>query len=53
MTGLSPRCAALLEVLRSALQAADALSPGERYVVLSALVADIRSRNPLLLGAPQ
>jgi hypothetical protein len=54
---VTARCAAILEVLRSTIAAADKLSSGERDLVFAALVADIRSRNPecvspLRLGPP-
>lgn len=54
---MTARCAAVAELLRTALDAADRLDPDERDQLYRALVADMRSRRPesvrpLTLGPP-
>lgn len=54
---MTPRAAAIAEVIRSALDAADRLYPAERDPLYAALVADLRARrpenvSPMTLGAP-
>jgi hypothetical protein len=43
---VTARCAAVVELLRSALDAADRLDPPDRDELYRALVADMRSRRP-------
>lgn len=54
---MTARCAEVVELLRSALDAADLLDPAERDELYRLLVADMRSRrpesvSPLTLGPP-
>jgi putative ubiquitin-RnfH superfamily antitoxin RatB of RatAB toxin-antitoxin module len=54
---VTARAAAIAEVIRSALAAADRLDPHERDEIYRALVADLRSRrpenvSPMTLGPP-
>lgn len=55
---MTPRAAAIVEVFRSGLDAADRLpDPAERDAIYAALVADLRARrpesvSPLTLGPP-
>lgn len=54
---MTARSAAVAELLRTALDAADQLDPAERDALYRALVADLRSRrpecvSPLSLGPP-
>jgi hypothetical protein len=54
---MTARGAAVVELLRTALDAADRLAPAERDAVSGALMTDLRSRrleavSPLRLGPP-
>lgn len=54
---MTARAAAVAELIRTALAAADQLDPIERGAIYAALVADLRSRwpeavSPRTLGAP-
>lgn len=54
---MTSRAAAAIELIRTALAAADRLDPVERDAIYTALVADLRSRqpeavSPLRLGPP-
>jgi len=54
---VSPRAAAVRELFRTALAAADRLDPVERDAIYTALVVDLRSRrpeavSPMNLGSP-
>lgn len=54
---MTARAAAVAELIRTALAAADQLDPGERDELYRMLVADMRSRrpesvSPLTLGPP-
>lgn len=43
---MTARAAAVTELIRTALAAADQLDPAERDAIYAALVADLRSRRP-------
>jgi hypothetical protein len=43
---VSPRASAIVEVVRSALAAVDELEPAEQDLIISTIVADLRSRRP-------
>ncbi len=54
---MTARAAAVAELIRTALVAADQLDPIERDAIYAALVADLRSRrpeavSPMTLGPP-
>jgi hypothetical protein len=54
---MTSRAAAVIEVIRTALAAADQLDPVERDAIYAALVADLRARwpeavSPMTLGPP-
>lgn len=50
MTPPSPRAAAIVEVVRSALASLDKLEPAEQDHITAAIVADIRSRRPVAVA---
>jgi hypothetical protein len=49
---MTARATAIAELIRTALTAADQLDPVERDAIYAALVADLRSRRPEVLDAP-
>jgi hypothetical protein len=44
---VTARAAAIVEVLRSALDAIDELEPDEQEAIVAAVVADLRARRPM------
>lgn len=47
---MTPRAAAIVELVRSALAALDGLAPAEQDHIVAALVADLRSRRPVAVA---
>jgi hypothetical protein len=47
---VSPRASAIIEVIRSALAAVEHLDPADQDFIVSAIVADLRSRRPVAVA---